>query len=168
MDRKIAFALVGVSIFLVALSVNVMAPVADRKDPLPSSNFIVEIDGIVSSSFISVEGIGTEMEVIEFQQGSGSKEVQLLPGVSRAGPLTLRRGVTENTELWDWYETVRDGSVDRRAMSVVLQDHAREEKARYNFDECWPSEYGIEKLEAIPSGVAVEVLVVQCETMERA
>ena len=53
-------------------------------------------------------------------------------------------------------------------MSIVFMDHGHNEKARYNAHECWPSEYYIEYLESNPSGVAMEVIVIQTELIERA
>lgn len=168
MKRKIMFALAGILVFVLVASSIAIAPAGGKPDPLPSSNFVVEIDGIASSSFVSVEGVGSDIEVIEYRDASDPNRVMLLPGVARYGPIVLRRGLTENTELWDWFESNVDNPVDTRSMSIVFMDHGHNEKARYNAHECWPSAYYIEPLESNPSGVAMEVIVIETELIERA
>lgn len=169
MDRRIIFAVLGVLIFLVSASSVALAPSGRGKpDPLPSSNFLVEIDGIASASYMSVEGVGSEVEVVEYRDATDPNSVFLIPGNYRSGPITLKRGLSENTELWDWYKSNLDNPVDRRSMSIVFMDHGRNEKARYNAHECWPSSYYIEPLVSNPSDVAIEVIVIQCESVERA
>jgi phage tail-like protein len=128
----------------------------------------VEIDGITSAAFMSVEGVTAQSEVIEYRDASDPNRVRLLPGNTRYGPITLKRGLTDNTELWDWYKANLDSPVDYKSMSIVFQDHGHNEKARYNAHDCWPSDYYIEELEANPSNVAIEVIVIQTELIERA
>ena len=168
MNRKIVFALLGILAFIVSSSSIALAPSGGKPDPLPSSNFIVEIDGIASASYISVEGVHSKIEVIEYRDANDPNRINLMPGNAHYGPIILRRGLTENTELWDWYKSNLDNPVDRRSMSIVFMDHGHNEKARYNCHECWPSGYFFEPLESNPSGVAVEVIVIQTELIERA
>lgn len=168
MNRKSLFFLGIFVLVLICASSIALAPAGGREDPLPSSSFIVEIDGITTSSFVSVEGIGSDLEVVEYRSGSEKNEVHLVPGLARAGPITLKRYLDENDELWNWFKDTRDNSVSRISMSVVILDRNHEEKVRYNFHECWPSEYYLEPLESKPSDVALEVIVIQYESMERA
>jgi phage tail-like protein len=167
LKRKLFFMLVVFNLIILMASTIAYSPVSGGKDPLPSSNFIVEIDGITSSSFTHVEGVGSETEVVEYREGTETSTVRLIPGLTRAGPITLKRGLSDNTELWDWFEENRDNPVDRRAMSIIILDRGRSEQVRYNFLNCWPSEYYLEPLESNPSDVAIEVIVIQCESMER-
>jgi phage tail-like protein len=166
--RKVLFAIFGALFFILGTSTLTMAPSGGKPEPLPSSNFIVEIDGLASAQYMSVEGLGSTMEVVEYRSGADPNHVILLPGVARYGPITLKRGLSEDTELWDWYESNLDAPVERKSMSIVFMDHGHEEKARYNLHECWVSEYHIEPLSASPSDVAVEVIVIQTELIERA
>ena len=168
MNRKSLFFLGIFLVVLICASSIALAPAGGKKDPLPSSNFIVEIEGITTSSFVYVEGIGSDLEVVEYRLGSEKNEVHLVPGLARAGPLTLKRYLDDNDELWKWFKATRDNAVSRKSMSVIITDRNREEQVRYNFHECWPSEYYLEPLESKPSDVALEVIVIQYESMERA
>jgi phage tail-like protein len=167
MMRKIFLALVLMTTLILISSTLAFGPTSPKKDPLPSENFIVEIDGITSASYTHVEGLDAKTEVIEYREGSEKNDVSLIPGLYRYGSITLKRGLSENTELWEWFEENRDDPVDRKAMSIIILDRGRNEKVRFNFQDCWPSQYYIEPLSSSPSDIAMEVLVIQCESMER-
>jgi len=166
--RKIIVFLAVLSMLIIVTSTIVIAPSAKKENPLPSSNFVVEIDGIVSSSFTYVEGVSSTTEVVEYREGTEQNIVHLIPGLTRYGPIILKRGLSDNSELWDWYESNIDDPVNTRSMSIIFMDRGRNEQVRYNFFECWPSEYYIEPLESNPSNVAYEVIVIQCERMDLA
>ena len=165
--RKMVVFLAILTILIIVSTAVATAPSAKKKYPLPSSNFIVEIDGIASSSFTHVEGVSGTTEVIEYREGNEQNTVRLFPGLTRYGPITLKRGLSDNSELWDWYESNIDEPVDARSMSIIFLDRCRNEQVRYIFAECWPSDYYIEPLDSNPSGIAIEVIVIQCESMDR-
>jgi phage tail-like protein len=45
-----------------------------------------------------------------------------LPGLMKFGNLTLRRGVTQSSELFNWWRKVATGVPDRRNIAVILLD----------------------------------------------
>ncbi len=47
-----------------------MSPAAERNDPYRKNHFLVEIDGMASASFLSVQGIESITEVIEYRNGN--------------------------------------------------------------------------------------------------
>ena len=165
--RKIVVFLAILMMLIIVSTAIASAPSGKKKHPLPSSNFVVEIDGIASSSFTHVEGVSSTTEVVEYREGTEQNIVRLFPGLTRYGPITLKRGLSDNSELWDWYESNIDDPVDTRAMSIIFLDRGRNEQVRYNFADCWPSDYYIEPLDSNPSGIAIEVIVIQCESMDR-
>lgn len=168
MDRKILFGLIGVLVLV--LGTSTMALAADRKDPYPRSSFLVEIDGITIASFASIEGVGSEVEVVEYREGNEPPTVRLQPGIIRTGSITLRLGVTDNMELYKWYELVEEGKMDdaRRNMAIILMDREGNPTARWEFENCWPSAYYVKPLNSTSREVTYEVLVVQYEGMARA
>jgi len=142
--RKIIVFLAVLSMLILVSSTLAIAPSSKKKYPLPSSNFVVEIDGIGSSSFTHLEGVSSTTEVVEYREGNEGNIVHLFPGLTRYGPIILKRGLSENSELWDWYESNIDKPVDTRSMSIIFLDRCWGEQVRYNFAECWPSDYYIE------------------------
>ncbi len=140
---------------------------SSRIDPYTSFNFLVEIEGITSASFSECEGLGAETTVIEYREG-GDKGARKLAGQTRYFCITLKRGVTDNRELWQWYREVTKGNVQRRNGSVVLLAADGTEKVRWNFFNAWPCKWAGPSFSAKGNDVAIETLVLAHEGIERA
>jgi phage tail-like protein len=139
-----------------------------RVDPLRNFRFKLEIDGIQQAGFSECSGFGSNVEVIEYREGGDASTVRKLPGKISYPDITLKWGVTNSRELYDWHLAVVNGTVDRRNGSIVLQDDAGEEKVRWNFFAAWPSKYDGPDFNAKGNDVAIDSLTVSCERLERA
>ena len=63
-----------------------------------------------------MSGLAAEAEVIEYREGADKlSSSRKLPGRVRYPNVTLRRGLTTSRDLWNWWLTVRDGTLQRRA-----------------------------------------------------
>ncbi len=135
-------------------------------------NFLVEIEGITPDStsviggFSEASGMGSQSEVIEYRVGN-SNTVFKIPGRSRTGNITLRKGVTAGDELQRWRASIEQGIRDTRSGSIVLLDAEMKEKTRWNFYDAWPCRYEAPSLEASGSSVAVETLELCVGRIER-
>jgi phage tail-like protein len=139
-----------------------MPPAGGRVDPLPASQFVVEIDGIQVASFAEVSGLHSETAVIEYRTGT-DVTTRNLPSLRKFGNITLKRGVTQDAELWNWHE-----SLDRRNGSIVLLDGKRNEAVRWNFVNGWPCKWEGPLLNARANEVAIETLEIAVEGIELA
>src|SRR5215470_6851810 len=134
-------------------------PTGQRKDPLLSYNFAVEISGLIVGGFSEVSGLQAEIEIQEYREGGVNEYIH-----KRAGPtkyssnLVLRRGIADATELWSWYWDVMQGTIKRKAVDVVLMDSAGEEKRRWKFQNAYPVKWTGPDLKATASEVAVEAV----------
>lgn len=72
-------------------------------DPLGNYNFMVEIDGSAVANFSEVSGLEIETEVIEYRSGNDISRVRKIPGLHKAGDITLKRGITQSRDLWELY-----------------------------------------------------------------
>jgi phage tail-like protein len=140
----------------------------DRKDPYRSFNFRVEIDGIAVGSFSEVSGLSSDGDVVEYRNGDDVPlHVRKLIGLCKFSNITLKRGYTQNRELWNWRKNIVNGIADRRDGSVVLMDEERNDVLRWNFTGGWihkidgPSfnakgnEVGIESLEIVVESLSL-------------
>ena len=102
-----------------------------QNDPYGIAHFQVEIDGMPESGFLNVTGLEGRVEVEEYREGGDFAGTRKAPGTSpiRTG---VRRGMTSSKELWEWWERVRTGDVDRRDVSIKLLDDSEEVVARWN------------------------------------
>lgn len=103
-------------------------------------NFKVEIDGIAMGGVLMVDGIGSETEVIEYQDGD-DMTMHKRPGRTKYSNIVLKRGFAQNNDLWRWYQEVIKGQNIRKSGSVILLDRAGTETMRYNFFEAWPCKW---------------------------
>lgn len=141
-------------------------PPSSRNDPYKNCNFLVEIDGITLAGFSEVTGISSEVDVIEYREG-GDQIVRKLPGLVKFGNITLKRGVTKTSELWNWHKRILDGVSDRRNGVITLLDDARTAQVRWKFFEAFPQKYEGPALRAKGNEVAIETLTLCCERIER-
>lgn len=138
-----------------------------RNDPYKNFNFLVEIDGIARAAFSEVSGLESETSVVEYRTGS-EPGTRKLPGLTKYSNIVLRRGITQDRDLWNWRQTVVTGSAERRNGSIVLLDDDRTEVVRWNFRNGWPCKWQGPALNAKNNEVAIETLEIAHEGLELA
>ena len=134
-----------------------------RNDPYAQYNFILEIDGTTVAGFAEVGGLSMEQDIIEYLEGSDTATVRKLPGLRKYGNISLKRGYTQNRELWDWRKTTIDGLTERKSGAVILRDEAGEPALRWEFREGWVSKYEGPALKATANEAAMESVEIAVE-----
>lgn len=137
------------------------------EDPFASFNFLLEIDGLARAGFSEVTGINNEQAVIEYREGTETLTPRKLPGLTKFGNVTLKRGVTNDPELMNWRKTVTDGDIFRANVSIVLLNEARQEAVRWNLVNAWPCKWTGPDLKANASEMAIEAIEVCHEGITR-
>lgn len=140
----------------------------ERVDPYRSYNFLVELDGITRAGFRECSGLDTSQDPIEYREGNEGLTSRKIPGLNKFANISLKRGVTDDTELWEWRARAQAGKVERKNGSIVLLDDGGEEKARWNFREGWPTKWTGPTFNATGNEVAIETLEIVHEGLERA
>ena len=114
-----------------------------RIDPYLNFRFRVEIEGIQQAGFMECTGLGSQIEVVEYREGGEVASVRKLPGKVSYPDITLKWGITDSQELYQWHLQVIHGNLVRKNGSVVLLDSQGNEKLRWNFFSAWPSKWTI-------------------------
>jgi phage tail-like protein len=131
-------------------------PTGERNDPYAQFNFLVEIDGVARGGFSEASGLNAEQDVVEYREGSEDTTVRKLVGLKTFPNIMLRRGWTQDLDLWLWRKTVLEGVTERRSGSIVLLDEARQEALRFNFREGWICKWEGPQLNATTNEAAIE------------
>jgi phage tail-like protein len=140
-----------------------------RKDPYRNCNFLVEIDGITQAGFTDCSGLGSSTEPIEYREGGENTTVRKLPGTTKYTNISLKWGLSDSRELYDWYHKVVTGKTERRNGSIVVLDaDGLTEVVRWNFFNGWPTKLEAPTLSAKGNEVAIETLEIAHEGLERA
>jgi phage tail-like protein len=137
-------------------------------DPFASFNFKLEIAGITVAGFSECTGLNTEQNVIDYREGPESITPRKLPGLTKFGNITLKRGISVDKTIFAWRKTVSDGDIERKNISIVLQNEKHDEVVRWNVVNAWPSKYMAPDLKATANEVAIESVELTHEGLERA
>ena len=142
---------------------------ADRKDPLRNARFKLEIQGIVQAGFSDCSGFDSSTDPVEYREGDEPATFRKLPGLTKYGNVTLKWGVTDSKEIWDWRKEVVDGKMKnaRRNGSIIMLDEDGEEKVRWNFLNGWPTKFDPADLNAKGNEVAIDTLEITHEGLDR-
>jgi len=138
----------------------------DRRDPFRSFNFKVEIDGITRAGFRECSGLDASQDPIEYREGTDALTQRKMPGLTKYSNITLKWGMSDDTELWDWRKKAIAGKVERKNGSIVLLDESGEEKLRWNFREAWAIKWTGPSFNATGNEVAIETLEITHEGLE--
>jgi phage tail-like protein len=142
---------------------------AQRKDPFRGFNFRVEIDSTAVAGFRECSGLSATTDPVDYREGTDIPlNVRKLPGLRKFSNITLKRGFTDNQELWNWYKNVLNGRDDRRDGSIILQDEQHHDVLRWNFEHGFISKYEGPSLNATNNEVAVETIEICAERVEMA
>ena len=136
-------------------------------DHIGNFNFRVEIEGLASARFKAMDGLTSETEVITYG-GTTDQIERKRPGRSSWQDVTLKRGYTNDPELWEWRKSVVNGRVERRSGSIIICADDGSEIVRYNFFDAWPTRWKGMQLDGKGSDTSIEELTLTVERIERA
>jgi len=133
------------------------------------SLFALEIEGVELGRFTGISGLGYTAEVVEYTDtlSDGKLVTRKRPGRVSYGDITLSRGLSPDNQLVEWYQSVLDGSVERKNGSIVMFDSAGEENGRWNFENAWISEWNASDLDSGGDDIVVETVTITHEFLER-
>ncbi len=133
-------------------------PLADRNDPYLGAHFFVEIDGVDQGGFTECTGLQSEVEVLDVPEGGNNGFIRKLPGRTKFTNVVLKYGMTDSSDLWEWFQDVSRGDIERKDVSVVLYDSEQTEVRRWNLREAFPSKWVGPAFNADKQAVAIETL----------
>ena len=123
--------------------------------------FVVEIAGIQEATFTECSGFEVKLDVEEYKEGGLNDFIHKLPGRQSYTNLTLKRGMTNSIELWEWLERVstkKAKAEEKKNISVVMYDGKGTEKLRWNLTNAYPIKWNSPNMQAGESAVMVESL----------
>jgi phage tail-like protein len=144
--------------------------VSDHDLEYLGSQFGLEIDGVELARFTGISGLGYESEVVTFQDtlADGKIITRKRPGRISFPDIVLKRGLSADNALVDWYQTVVNGAVERKSGSIVIYDQTSTEIGRWNFENAWISKWSASDLDAGTDDIMIEEITIAHEYMERA
>lgn len=107
--------------------------------------------------------------MIEYREGNEATTVRKLSGLTKYGNITLKWGITDSMDLYNWRKQVIDKGAEgnRKNIAIICIDEAGNDKARWEVSQAWPSKYDPPDFSAKGSDVAVETLEIVHEGVVR-
>lgn len=147
-----------------------MAIERPNKNPYSAFNFVVLIDGDQIAGFQEVSGLDAENTAIEYREGSDPMNtVRKLPGIEKYANLTLKRGVTGSTKLWEWRKEVRDGGAEfppTRVVVIQLLNEKHEPVFKWTLTNAWCAKLTAPSLNAKGNEIAIETMEVAYDRID--
>ena len=99
----------------------------------------------------------------------GQSVVQMEPGRLKWNPVTLKRGVTSNLDIWDWRQKVVDGKMGdaRKSASIIAYSSDLKPVARWDLDRAWPSKVSGPEFDSTTGNVMFEEVTIVFEGIKR-
>lgn len=144
-------------------------PTGTRVDPYRLFRFRVEIDGITIAGFSEASIPDSSTDPIEYREGIDPPSQRKLSGLNKFGTVTLKKGITDNMDLYNWRKLVEQSGATkaRKSISLVLIDEEGNDKARWNILDAWPSKYDPSDFNAKSNEVLLETFEITHEGVSR-
>jgi phage tail-like protein len=147
--------------------------------PFTAFNFSVEIHvpfmgqgALCNAAFAECDGLDMNMEVKTIREGGNNSSQIRMVGAMTYGPLSLKRGMTDSFDLWDWFDALQHANPAqlrnelRGDVDVVIfpPDH-KKEAVRFILKKCLLIKLKAPALNARDGVVAIEELQLTYESM---
>jgi phage tail-like protein len=108
--------------------------------------------------FTEVSGLDVETEVIEYRHGASPEHSKVkMPGMQKYSNITLKRGTfASDNEYYDWWNTVKLNSIERRDITIKLLDPEGSAQVVWKVRNAWPTKVQSPGLKSDASEAAIE------------
>ena len=140
--------------------------------PFTTFNFKVSLERedqgtpLCDAEFSECDGLEITMEPKTIREGGNNARPIHLAGPVSYGQLTLKRGMTANFDLWNWFEQVQQ---DRRLRVsgeiLVLESDRSRTNVRFVVSGCLPIKLKAPALSAKDGQIAIEELQIAYEQL---
>jgi phage tail-like protein len=131
------------------------------RDPYVHLRFALQIGEVTLAMFTECSALTIETETFEYAEGGLNSHTHKLPTRTKYGNVTLKRGLDETHELYDWYLQVVSGDFKRQHISIVLYDiyNSHDKPARkWDLMDAYPCKWTGPDLRVDSGAVAVETV----------
>jgi phage tail-like protein len=152
-----------------------------RVDPVLAYNFLITfvesssvlatavsgIRNVALGGFSECSGLEMNMQPEEYREGGRNDAVLKFPNRITWSNLTLKRGMTFDTDLWDWHYSFVEGRGRRRDGIIVLQNELHLPVNIWYFKCGLPVKWTGPTMNASQNNVAVETLEIAHEGLRQ-
>jgi phage tail-like protein len=135
--------------------------------------FTLNLGGAEAAGYFKeCSGLSSEHTVVEHAaaDANGKSMIQKFPGQMKWSNITLKRGVDNQMQLWQWRKDVVDGKIasSRKDGTISVVDWEGKQVMTFKFVRAWPCRYSAPGLNAGANEMLVEEIEIAHEGFERA
>ena len=132
--------------------------------PLPKFHFLVQWGG-VRIGFTEVTGLDTQVEVIEYREGSSPEYHKTkMPGIAKYSNIVLKRGTIQgDSDFYKWMNTINLTVVERRDITISLLNETHAPVMTWKAKNSFPVKIQASDLKSDGNEVAIETLEIAHE-----
>lgn len=131
-----------------------------------ANRFYVEIDSSIRASFTECSGLGVTIEKDTYLEGGMNNKQYILLKPAKFNDVTLKRGITDDLEFWNWISQVLEGTRKRYDVSIILFNQGGERMQTWSLRQAIPVSWKAPSLQASANNVAIEELTLAYERLE--
>lgn len=90
------------------------------------ARFAVEIGGTIQAYFNECSGLSATVKDEPFEEGGANQVTRKFPGRASYGNVTLKRGMTEWLDLYEWFMRILEGQRDRQLVTITMLNGSAE------------------------------------------
>ncbi|MGI4788791.1 MAG: phage tail protein [Janthinobacterium lividum] len=129
-----------------------------QRDPYTQLRFAIEIDQVAVALFTECSALSIETETLEYQEGGVNTYTHKLPTRTKYGNITLKRGLDDTQELYQWYLNNINGQITRRNLSIIMYDILGKSVRRWDLMGAYPCKWTGSDLRVDSGGIAIETI----------
>lgn len=145
--------------------------------PFTSFNFVINLrigkkkESICSGEFSECDGLEMSVAPKTIREGGNNGRQIHLPAAVSYGQLTLKRGMSENWDLWNWFENIHESPNLRANGEVQMLSSepqpasARQPVVKFHLTGCMPIKLKAPALNAKEGQIAIEEMQIAFETL---
>jgi phage tail-like protein len=146
--------------------------------PFTGFNFAVEINvpgignKLYNAAFSDCDGLDMTLDVKTIREGGNNTQQIRLIGAVNYGTVTLKRGMTDSFDLWDWFDAQQHGTAKQLrtdfrgdAEIVIMSADQQTERVRFVLKKCLVAKLKAPTLNAKDGVIAIEEMQLVYESM---
>ena len=129
-----------------------------------ANRFYVEMDSEIKAYFSECSGLGVKIQYESYIEGGVNDQKRVILGDPDFTDVTLKRGMTDNMDFWNWLNDVLSSKKNkRRNVNILLFNQAGETMQSWTLIGAIPVGWQPDSLQASSESVTLESLTLAYE-----
>lgn len=131
-----------------------------------NNHFYVEMDTSIKAAFTECSGLSVQIKKEVYFEGGVNEQQRVRLGHAEFADVTLKRGLTDDSEFWKWASQVFTEGKSRRNVNILVFNQAGDIMQSWTLIGAVPVTWKVPALQASGNAVAIEELTLAYEGLQ--